>query len=147
MFSWSLFNLQSAFRALSSSGFSGRSLECLYIITKPFPFVNTFFHFFCDFFQVLLSVFEKFRLLPIFPQIQYNLLKNCRFSTVCRSIFPEANPLKSSFFKKVVKKFLIFYSRRFQNSALTYRGGSVEPPRIINPIFRCQQTAVISYIR
>ena len=85
--------------------FRGRSLECLYIIPKPFPFVNTFFHFFCDFFQVLLSVFEKFRLLPIFPQIQYNLLKNRRFSSSFQTAFLETGPLKSTFLNKIVKSF------------------------------------------
>ena len=53
-----LFNLQSAFRPGHQAAFSARSLECLYIISNPSPFVNTFFHFFCVFFQVLPSVFD-----------------------------------------------------------------------------------------
>ena len=54
-----LFNLQSAFRPGHQAAFSARSLECLYIISNPSPFVNTFFHFFCVFFQVLPSVFDS----------------------------------------------------------------------------------------
>ena len=62
--------------------FRGRSLECLYIIPKPIPFVNTFFHFFCDFFQVLQTVFDKPVFSTVFPHFQYILLKNGPFSAL-----------------------------------------------------------------
>ena len=81
--------------------FRGRSLECLYIIPKPFPFVNTFFHFFCDFFQVLHSVFEKFRLSPVFPQNQYFLLKNRRFSALFHFFNLETCLEKRTFFENL----------------------------------------------
>ena len=91
--------------------FRGRSLECLYIIPKPIPFVNTFFHFFCDFFQVLLSVFASLLFCMIFPQNHYFLLKNGRFAALFHASVSANGHFFNIHFQKTCEKSFDFCSR------------------------------------
>ena len=76
MSSWCCLIYKVLFAPGHRAAFSARSLECLYIISNPSPFVNTFFHFFCVFFQVLPSVFDIAGFQGDPSLFHYILLKN-----------------------------------------------------------------------
>ena len=106
MFSWSLFNLQSALvLRCHRSPFLTGSLERLFIIPRPIPFVNTFFQ--------KNSIFLKFSDLYSFPELfrkENRLLNTFRYEIGTFAPFSQLLIFrkirrKHTVFKKLVKNF------------------------------------------
>ena len=105
MFSWSLFNLQSALLRCHRDRIFTRSLERSFIITQPPRFVNTFFQ--------KNSIFLKFSGLYSFPELfrkEIRLFNTFRYEIGTFALFSQLLIFrkihrKHTVFKKLVKNF------------------------------------------